>query len=63
MTPLNLYGIGREGLMQLATGRLHSALAPQSTDPATAYTAVFNLYAALIVAGLAVCAVSRDRTD
>ena len=63
VTLLNLFGIGTAGLMQLATGRLHGALAPQATDPATPYIAVFALYAALIGAGLAVYAFSRDRTD
>lgn len=62
VTLLNLFGIGAAGLMQLATGRLHGALTP-SPDPAAPYTAVFALYAALIIAGLAVYAFSRDRTD
>ena len=63
VTLLNLFGIGTAGLMQLATGRLHGALTPTATAPSDPYAAVFALYAALILTGLAVYAFSRDRTD
>jgi len=61
VTLINLFGIGAAGLMQVATGRLHAAIPP---DPATRpYEAVFLLYAAVVVAGLAVYLWSQDRTD
>lgn len=66
VTLLNLFGIGMAGLMQLATGRAHAAFAPDSAGtaaPAAAYSAVFMLYAALILIGLVVYAFSKDRTD
>jgi MFS family permease len=66
VTLLNLFGIGTAGLMQLATGTVHAAFAPQTAGaaaPAAAYSAVFALYAALICVGLVVYLFSKDRTD
>ena len=58
---LNLFGIGAAGLMQMATGRLHAAIAPV---PVTApIAALFVAYGALTLAGLSVYLLSRDRTD
>jgi predicted MFS family arabinose efflux permease len=66
VTLINLFGIGTAGLMQLATGRMHAAFPPEVAGggaPATAYSAVFALYAALILVGLSVYLFSKDRTD
>ena len=66
VTLINLFGIGTAGLMQLATGTVHAAFAPQTAGaaaPAAAYSAVFALYAALICVGLVVYLFSKDRTD
>ena len=63
VTLLNLFGIGMAGVMQLATGRLHAAFGPATPENTAPYAAVFGVYAALIVVGLAIYAFSRDRTD
>jgi MFS family permease len=61
VTLLNLFGIGGVGIMQFASGRLHSSLAV--SDPSLAYQTLFILFGALLVAGLAVYLFSQDRTD
>lgn len=61
VTLLNFFGIGATGLLQIATGRLHSSVAP--TPPEAPYAAVFLFFALILIAGLAVYAFSRDRTD
>lgn len=65
---INLFGIGGAGLMQIVTGRIHSALTPPGTvansvPPSVPYAALFLFYAALTVAGLAIYLLSRDRRD
>ena len=65
---INLFGIGGAGVMQIITGRIHTALTPSdavvnSVPPSAPYAALFAFYAALTVAGLAVYLLSRDRTD
>lgn len=61
VTLLNLFGIAATGILQLITGRVHAAVAP---EPATApFTALFGLMAIWIAVGLAVYAFSQDRTD
>ena len=65
---INLFGIGGAGLMQIITGRIHTSLTPTDslTNSVTAdapYAALFLFYAALVVAGLAVYLLSKDRTD
>ena len=58
---INLFGIGAAGLMQMATGRLHGAIAP---NPAAApYAALFAAYATLTALGLIAYLWSQDRTD
>lgn len=68
VTLINLFGIGAAGIMQVATGRLHTALTPDpallnSAPPATPYAALFLFYAATVAAGLLVYLLSQDRTD
>lgn len=61
VTLINLFGIGAAGLMQLVTGRVYAATAP---DPVQApYAAVFMTYVVLVAAGLVIYLFSRDRTD
>ncbi|MGQ0610104.1 MAG: MFS transporter [Paracoccaceae bacterium] len=58
---INLFGIGGAGLMQIATGRLHTAVAP--VPPEAPYAALFAFYAAIVVLGLAAYLFSQDRRD
>lgn len=65
---INLFGIGGAGVMQIITGRIHTALTPSGAvenalPPATPYAALFLFYAGLVAAGLAVYLLSRDRRD
>lgn len=65
---INLFGIGGAGILQIITGRLHTALPPSesvmnSAPPTTPYAALFVFYAALTAAGLAIYLLSRDRRD
>lgn len=61
VTLLNLFGIGSAGLMQIATGKLHAAIAPETaTAP---YAALFLFIGGWIVLGLIVYVFSQDRTD
>lgn len=61
VTLINLFGIGAAGLMQIATGRLHAAVAvPPAEAP---YAALFLFYGVLVAFGLAVYLFARDRTD
>lgn len=65
---INLFGIGGAGLMQIVTGRIHTALSPAEGIAATLpnsapYAALFAFYAALTLAGLALYLLSRDRRD
>lgn len=62
VTILNLFGIGGVGLMQVISGRVYTQ-ASGSPDPAAAYGALFGFFALIMVAGCAVYAFSRDRTD
>ncbi|MCW8841783.1 MAG: MFS transporter [Rhodobacteraceae bacterium] len=61
VTLMNLFGIGGVGIMQFASGRLHTSLA--ATDPGLAYQTLFAVFGALLLAGLAVYLFSTDRTD
>lgn len=61
VTLLNLFGIGSAGLMQIATGKLHAAIAPETaTAP---YATLFLFIGGWIVLGLIVYVFSQDRTD
>ena len=56
--------IGTAGLMQIATGRLHAALADTTGAGAAApYAGLFLCYAVFVGLGLAVYLFSRDSTD
>ncbi len=61
VTLLNFFGIASPGLMQFATGAVHGSVAP--VPPAAPYAALFLFFALFILAGCAIYAVSRDRTD
>ncbi|MGY6411805.1 MAG: MFS transporter [Alkalilacustris sp.] len=60
VTLLNLFSIGGVGLFQLASARIHAAAGP---DPEAAHAALFGFFGLLLLAGCAVYAFSRDRTD
>lgn len=61
VTLLNLFGISAVGLAQVVTGGLHAAaVTPPDTAP---YQAIFGFFAVTLLAGLAIYAFSRDRTD
>ena len=60
---INLFGIGTAGLMQMATGRLFSALQDGAAGPTAAYQGIFAAYIALVGLGLAIYLLSKDRTD
>ena len=60
---INLFGIGMAGLMQMATGRLFSALQDDAAGPTAAYQGIFAAYIALVGLGLAIYLLSKDRTD
>ncbi|WP_299285256.1 MFS transporter [uncultured Tateyamaria sp.] len=58
VTLMNLFGIGGVGVMQFASGRVHSAAA--GSDPSAPYVAVFALIGVALVLGLIPYARSRD---
>lgn len=65
---INLCGIGAAGILQVVTGRIHTALAlPEgvmnSAPPVTPYLGLFAFYTVFIAIGLALYLFSRDRTD
>ncbi|WP_145107921.1 MFS transporter [Cereibacter sediminicola] len=61
VTLLNFFGIASPGIMQFATGAVHGSVAP--VPPEAPYEALFLFFALFILAGCAVYAFSRDRTD
>ena len=63
VTLINLFGIGGAGLMQVASGRLHSSVVTHATTAAAPYAALFAGYAAILLAGCAVYLFCADRTD
>jgi predicted MFS family arabinose efflux permease len=65
---INLFGIGSAGIMQIITGRIHTALTPSdavinSAPPAAPYAALFAFYAVLVAVGLMIYLFAKDRTD
>ena len=63
VTLLNLFGIGAVGLAQVVTGRIHAGLVAGEGGAVVAYQGLFAFFAVMLVAGLAIYAVSQDRTD
>lgn len=63
VTLLNLFGIGAVGLAQVVTGRIHAGLVVGEGGAVVAYQGLFAFFAVMLVAGLAIYAVSQDRTD
>jgi hypothetical protein len=61
---INLFGIGAAGLMQIITGRIHTALrASEAAQASAPYAALFLFYAGLTTLGLVVYLFARDRVD
>jgi predicted MFS family arabinose efflux permease len=65
---INLCGIGSAGVLQVVTGRIHTALTPpegliNSAPPATPYLGLFLFYTVFVSIGLALYLLSKDRTD
>lgn len=65
---INLCGIGSAGVLQVVTGRIHTALTPppglmNSAPPVTPYIGLFAFYTVFVAVGLALYLFSRDRTD
>lgn len=61
VTLLNLFGIASAGLVQFATGRIHSSIPAE--PPTAPFTAIYIFIAVLLAVGLIIYAFSRDRTD
>ncbi len=57
VTLLNLFGIGGVGIMQVVTGRVHSATQGGAAEP---YQAIFGLFGLLVLAGLAVYLFAKE---
>lgn len=60
VTLLNLFGIGGVGIMQFASGRLHTATASAGT--AAPYSYIFAFFGLTVLAGCAIYLFSRDNT-
>lgn len=61
VTLLNFFGIGGVGIMQFATGRIHSGMA--GPDPFLPYTGIFSFFLVCLAAGCAIYLLSRDSMD
>jgi MFS family permease len=61
VTLMNLFGIGGVGVMQFATGPIY--LASQTDAPSDAFSALFGVFAIIVVLGLLAYLWSTDRTD
>lgn len=61
VTLLNFFGIGGVGVMQFASGRLHSNMT--GADPSAPYLAIFVFFAAALVLGCVAYLFSRDSLD
>ena len=58
VTLMNLFGIGGVGVMQFASGRIHTSWSGGSAD--APYVAIFAFLAVSLIAGLVIYACSRD---
>ena len=63
VTLMNLCAIGGVGVLQIASGRIHGAATAAGMEPAAAYGLLFGFFALCLAVGIALYAVSRDRTD
>lgn len=63
VTLMNLFGIGGVGIMQLVSGRIHSASDVSGADPAQTYSMLFLFFGLSSLVGAAIYLFSRDRTD
>ncbi|MCB1313988.1 MAG: MFS transporter [Sedimentitalea sp.] len=61
VTLMNLFGIGGAGLMQFASGRLHTAMA--GGPVAAPYAAIFGFFALALLTGTLIYLFSRDSMD
>ncbi|MEP2718803.1 MFS transporter [Pseudophaeobacter sp.] len=61
VTLLNFFGIGGVGIMQFASGTLHSNLA--GAEPSAPYLAIFGFFAVALAAGCVVYLFSRDSME
>ncbi|MEL6807278.1 MAG: MFS transporter [Pseudomonadota bacterium] len=61
VTLMNLFGIGGVGLVQFASGRIHTAWSGGTAD--APYVAIFAFIAMALAAGLLIYVWSRDTTD
>lgn len=61
VTLMNLFGIGGVGIMQFATGPIHTA--SQTSTPSDAYAVLFGVFAVTVALGLIAYLWSTDRTD
>ncbi|MDD7971447.1 MFS transporter [Roseinatronobacter alkalisoli] len=61
VTLLNLFSIGGVGVLQMISGRVHSATPP--APPEAPYQAVFLFFGLFLLAGCVIYAFARDRVD
>ncbi|MGP9790635.1 MFS transporter [Roseinatronobacter sp. NSM] len=61
VTLLNLFSIGGVGVLQMLSGRVHSAAAPLPVE--APYQSVFAFFAVVMLAGCVIYAFARDRVD
>lgn len=61
VTLMNLFSLGGVGVAQIATGRIHAAIAP--APPEAPYAALFLFFALTTAAGLLIYLFAPDRTD
>lgn len=62
VTLLNLFGIGGVGLLQFASGPVHSAVLANS-GPASAYATLFAMFGIALLLGCVIYLLSRDATS
>src|SRR5690606_26588888 len=60
---LNLLSIGGTGVLQIVSGRLHTAATARGLPPAEVYGTLFLFFAVLLIAGSVIYVFSRDRLD
>ena len=63
VTLLNMFSIGGVGLLQFASGGVFRWAEARAATPEAAYSTLFGFFALLLLAGVAIYAFGRDRTD